>query len=495
MSDAPVSLRRRELARVPGVPERHPALLPLSVLQAALVFAWCWSRHNHFGSSAFDLGAYHSILWNVAFRGTPWNSLERAHQWSTHLELGLVPLVPFYRLYPSPAWLWLAESLTCAAAVIPLDALARRITGDRILGLVAAGAFLLAPQLVVGQMADFQPIALAVLPVAVMAWAIEVDSSRALALGSLAALLLREQLGFVVAVAAGLWVLRQGKRRAPPAAMLAALGAGISLLEIFVLLPALGSGSSTHYAAQYGSLGTGAEGALRTAATRPLDIMAAAFEGPRRLYVLEVVSGALPLVMLSLRSLRKSAWPLALAAPPLAVQLLSASPRKWDIHYGYGIPLLAAIVAASALALRWLRPGGGAGGMGERRLVALLWLGLTAIHLVIALPSPIGPGRPIDCSLVESPRAEALRKALSLVPADASISAQDNLVPHVAMRSEVHRWPDGQDTDELVLLDVDGRAPNVRSKGTLAAAARALRADPAFEVLVDDAGVILARRR
>jgi uncharacterized membrane protein len=494
----PASLRRREPARLPAVPARHPALVPLALAQAALVFAWCWARHQHFGSSSFDLGAYHSILWNVAFRGTPWNSIERAHQWSTHLEIGLAPLVPLYRVYPTPAWLWLCESVTCAAAVIPIDALARRITGDAVLGLVAAAAFLVAPQLVLGQLGDFQPLALSVLPIAVIAWAIEVDSSRGIALGSLAALLLREQLGFVVAIAAGLWVLRQGRRRAPPAAVLAVLAAGISLLEIFVLLPSIGSGSTAHYAAQYGGLGTGAEGAVRTAVARPLDLLAAAFEGPRRTYVLEVVSGALPLVLLSLRSLRKSAWPILLAAPPLAVQLLSAAPRKWDVHFGYGIPLLAAIAATSVLALRWLRPAppeGGAPRLGERRLVALLWLALSAIHLAIALPSPVGPGRPIDPALAGSPRAAAIAKALALVPADASISAQDDLVPHVAMRSEVHRWPDGENTDDLVLLDVDGPAPNVRSREVLAAAEGELRASPEFEILVDEAGVLLAKRR
>ena len=70
---APVSLRYL----VPRDPARHPLVIPLAVLYAAVIFVWCALRHRHFGSSAFELGAYHSVLWNVAYRGTPWNSLER----------------------------------------------------------------------------------------------------------------------------------------------------------------------------------------------------------------------------------------------------------------------------------------------------------------------------------------------------------------------------------------------------------------------------------
>ena len=117
------------------------------------------------------------------------------------------------------------------------------------------------------------------------------------------------------------------------------------------------------------------------------------------------------------------------------------------------------------------------------------------VHLASVLPSPVGPGRALDLAFAGSPRAAALGRAIALVPADASISAQDDIVPHVAARSEVHRWPDGIDTDDYVLLDAEGAAPNVRNRATLASFARELRTDPGFEVLLDEAGVILAKRR
>jgi uncharacterized membrane protein len=483
-------LARSLLAARPRIPERHPLVIPLAVAYAALIFGWCYLRHRHFGSSAFELGAYHTVLWNIAYRGTPWNSLERAHQWSTHLELGLAPLVPLYRIFPTPAWLWLAEGAACGAAALPLDALARRVTGDRVVGLLAAAAMLLTPQLVLGQVADFQPIALAILPMAVIAWAIEADSSRGLVLGSLWAILLREQLGAVVAVAAVLWVLRHGMRRAPPAFVLAVLAVTVSAVEIFYILPSFGSEESARYAAQYGSLGAGGGSHAH--------VLLGAFTAGRRAYLLGLVSGAFPLVVLSLRSLRRSAWPLLLGLPPLAVQLLSAEPRKWDLDYPYGVPVVAAIAAAAVLALRFL-PGETAGDearpdLDGRRIAAAAWLGMVVIHLASILPTPAGPGRALDPSFSHSLRAAALTQAIALVPADASITAQDDIVPHVAERSEIHRWPDGMDTDEYVLLDLEGNAANLRSRSHLVSAGRQLRGDPAFQLLVDQAGVILAKR-
>jgi uncharacterized membrane protein len=490
------------LSRIlPHFPARHPLVIPLAVAYAAILFAWCALRHAHFGSSAFELGAYHSLLWNVAHRGSPWNSLERAHQWSTHLELGLLPLVPLYRVAPSPAWLWLTEGLACGAAVLPIDALARRVTGDALIGLLAGAAMLLTPQLVLGQVADFQPIALAILPLAVMAWAIEADSSRGLVLGAVGAILLREQLGAVVAVAAPLWVLRHGMRRAPPAVALALTAIAVSWLEIYVILPSLGDEQAVRVAAQYGSLGGG------STAQR---FVGAILSADRRTYALGLASGALPLVFLSFRSLRRAAWPLLLGLPPLLVQLFSREYRKWDLHFPYGVPVVAAIAAAAVLALRFLPavtprtatvPAGAPADAKTspppnlRRLAVAGWLGLVVIHLASLFPSPVGPGRAIDPSFTGSPRAAALERAIGRVPADASISAQDDVVPHVATRSEVHRWPDGIDTDEYVLLDAAGAAPNVRSPGALTAAAAGLRVDPSFEVLLDEAGVILAKRR
>jgi uncharacterized membrane protein len=473
-------------------PPRHPLLIPLAAAYAAVVFAWLYLRHQHFGSAAFELGAYHSILWNVAIRHTPWNSLERSHQWSTHLEPVLLFLAPFYRVVASPVWLWLLECLGCAAAVLPIDAIARRVTGDAVVGLLAGLAMLVGPQLVLGQLADYHTLALCALPLAVIVWAIEVDSSRGLVLASAAAIGLREQMGAVVALAAVLWVVRHGWRRGPPAAILAIVALGIFATELFLIIPSFGTGQSAHLAAHYAGLGGSADEALRTAASRPLGVASTVLEMGRARYVIALMSGALPLAFLALRSLRKAAWPLVLALPPLAVQLVASASRKYDIHAPYGVPLVPLIAAAAVLALCFIPTDRY---RDARRLAAGGWLLLSLAHLAQLLPSPVGVGCPIDPGFEGSARQAAIQKAIAQVPQDLSISAQDNIVPHVATRSEVHLWPDGEATDDYVLLDSEGVASNVRNPASLTASARRLRANPRFELLVDEAGVVLAKRR
>jgi hypothetical protein len=269
------------------------------------------------------------------------------------------------------------------------------------------------------------------------------------------------------------------------------LAVGVSALEIFVVIPAFGSGQSFHYVAHYANLGAGADEALQTAASQPVRVIASLFDLNRARYVAELVGGAAPLVLLGLRSVRRSAWPLLLGLPQLLIQLLSSAWQKWSVNYPYGMPIVPLIGAAAVLALafvpteKWRE---------ARRLAVTAWISLTLLHLAGKIPSPVGQGRPIDLGFRGSARAAGLTKAIEALPQDASISAQDDVVPHVAARSEVHRWPDGQETDDYILLDAGGPAFNILNRAALSEAVRQLRADPHFEVVVDQGGVLLAKR-
>ena len=468
--------------------QRHPAFVTLVAGYAAAMLAWTLLRHQHFGSGV-DLGAYHSVFWNLAHRGTPYNAIERVHQWSNHLELGLVWLGIPYRLYATPVWLLVAQTLAVAAAAFPIEALARRITHDRLIASLAALAMLLTPQLVLANLADFHAATLCVLPVAVLAWGIEVDSPRAVGLSALAAVSLREQMGLLLFAAGVAWVIRHGRRRALPAAALALGGLAFFFVAVKWAIPAFGSGQSFRYMAQYNRLGGTADGVLSTAASGPLSFLAMAFHGDRKLFAIEIASGALPLLFLALRSIRRAAWPLLLAAPLLAVQLYSDDPAKWSIHTHYGAPLVPLFAAAAVMALGLLPAKGDA-----RAIVAAVWLSLVMMHDAQALPSPSGPGSAIDGGFSASPRGLALRRAIDAVPKDASISAQEDVVPHVASRVEIHAFPDGEASDDYVLLDREGAALRPHGGAAMDKAMARLRGSSDFTVLVDEAGVLLVRR-
>ena len=467
---------------------RHPAFVALVLIYAAGMLAWTILRHRHFGSGV-DLGAYHSVFWNLAYRGTPYNGVERVHQWSNHLELGLVWLGIPYRIQATPVWLLGAQTLAVAAAAFPIEAIARRITRDRLISTLAALAMLLTPQLLLADLADFHAATLCVLPIAVLAWGIEVDSPRAVGLAALAAISLREQMGLLLVAAGVAWVIRHGRRRLLAASALGIGGLAFFFIAVKWVVPAFGSGQSFRYMAQYNRLGGTADGVLATASREPLTFLAMAFQGDRKLFVLELASAALPLLLLSLRSARRAAWPLLLAAPLLAIQLYSDEPAKWSIQSHYGAPLVPLFAAAGVMALALLPKKGDL-----RTLAAAAWLSQGMMHDARALPSPFGPASAFDGAFSHSPRFAALRKAIAAVPPQASIAAQEDVVPHVASRADVHVFPDGEASDDYLLLDRDGAA--LRSGGTKSvdAAMDRLRTSASFSVLVDEAGVLLLER-
>ena len=467
---------------------RHPAFFAVVLAYAVAMTAWTILRHRHYGSGV-DLGAYHSVFWNLAHRGTPYNAIERVHQWSNHLEIGLVWLGIPYLIHASPLWLLVTQTLAVAAAAFPIEALTRRITGDRLISALTALAMLMTPQLVLAELADFHAATLCVLPMAVLAWGIEIDSRRTVALAALAALSLREQMGLLLVAAAVAWVIRHGKRRAFDASALALGGLGFFFVAVKWAIPAFGSGQSFRYMAQYNRLGGTADSVLSTAASGPLAFVSMAFQGDRKLFALAIASGALPLIFLSLRSLRRAAWPLLLAAPLLAVQLYSDDPAKWSIHSHYGAPLVPLFATAAVLALAFLPARGDA-----RAICAAAWLSLVLIHDTTTLPSLRGPGAAIDPGFSRSPRALALHAALLAVPKDASISAQEDVVPHVASRVDVHAFPDGEASDEYILLDREGAARRPGGAEAVDAARKRLKKADDVEVLIDDAGVLLVKR-
>jgi hypothetical protein len=64
----------------------------------------------------------------------------------------------------------------------------------------------------------------------------------------------------------------------------------------------------------------------------------------------------------------------------------------------------------------------------------------------------------------------------------------------VASRVEVHAFPDGEESDEYILLDRDGAARRPGGAQAIEEASARLRSSRDFEIVVDAAGVLLVKR-
>ena len=80
------------------------------------------------------------------------------------------------------------------------------------------------------------------------------------------------------------------------------------------------------------------------------------------------------------------------------------------------------------------------------------------------------------------------------IPRDAIVSGQFNLLPHVSQRQRAHIFPRIEDA-EYVFLDTQGVIEPFQTQEEYQAAVEALRADPAFEVISEQDGFILFRRK
>jgi uncharacterized membrane protein len=446
---------------------------------------WSILRHRHFGSAINDLGAYDNTFWNFAHRGILWNSPERVHQWSNHLELGLVWLWLPYRLAPSPIWLFLVQQISCAAAALPIESIVRRASGRPNLALMAVLAMLFTPQLMLAELYDFHSITALAFPLALLVWGVERDSWKWIAVAAVIALSVREQMGLAVAAAAGAWALRHGWRgRWPKQVGLAAVGIAVFLIEVLWLIPSFAGDRIFRYAAQYGRLGGSPAAAVRFAMLHPLRFVLLPFEGGRLLYLFLLMCGAIPLLLVALRSSRRTWWPLLIAAPLLAVQLFNDHSLAWNIHYQYGAPVVPLLAATAGLALSYLQ-------VNEQRWHARIWLGGVLLTACFATFVKLyGEGRPIDPEFPSSPRALALSKVLTIVPDGATVSALDRIGAHLAHRPTLHTWPSGEDEDQFVLLEAGGMKEEPEERQLVEAGIARLRRDPRFVVRFEEAGVI-----
>ena len=144
-----------------------------------------------------------------------------------------------------------------------------------------------------------------------------------------------------------------------------------------------------------------------------------------------------------------------LAGPSLGISLLSNNPLMHRMErYHYAAPVIPVILTAAVYGLDWLSRT--LAGKSKRRrfvlvnvlavliVVASLWYhyhrGFTALARSFSWPGRTSHHRMLD-------------EVIGEIPANAVISAQANLFPHVSQRERAYLWPDPRDK-EYVLLDV-----------------------------------------
>ena len=477
----------------------HPATFVLTAAIAVWIAVFSvlvWRRHVLFGTIDFDLGIHDQSIWLLS-RGHWFTTVRGLPIFGHHASFGYFLLVPFYWLGAGPQFLNLFQVVVLALGAIPLYLLARDRLVSPWAALVPAVVWLLQPSVQWFAWETFHPEVIAIVPVMCAYLAAERKHIGWYWVWIALAIVWKEDLALVVI---GLGLLYLIRRRWRLGAATVAVGAIWFASFAMVMVPHL-AGGQTVYGPLYGTLGDSPSEVARTAITDPGAVTSRLKDNGAGSYAGQLLApmAFTPLAAPSL---------LLLGAPQAVINLLSTANFTWDVRYHYAaIPLLAlalGMVEGIAAIDRWFRR--------RRRAPSARWvvLGVTLAMALFASrmwgPSPLSV-RYHDGYWPDTRYAygtDAKKEAVAAIPTGAPVSADYNLVPHLAHRELVYTFPnpwissnygvDGvsrnADPTRVQWIAVNTYVLDVNSRALL----DDLIGDGEFVVQSDNDGVLVARR-
>ncbi|MGW0706056.1 DUF2079 domain-containing protein [Streptomyces sp. NPDC002643] len=295
------------------------------------------------GTRSWDLGIFEQAVRAYAHLQAPIVDLKGPgfNVLGDHFSPVTALLAPFYRLFPSPVTLLVAQAALFALSAVPVTRAATRALG-RARGLAIGIAYGLSWGLQQAVDFDFHEICFAVPLIAFSLEALLAQRWRAALLWALPLILVKEDQGATIAAIAVVVALRARRRGAtrvvPYALGVASFGAVAALMIFTMIIPAFNTAGGYDYWSKVGETGpfTSADVKIRTL-----------------LWLLVPTTG-----LLALRS------PLLLVAlPTIGWRFLSSDPHFWGTDWHYSavlmpivfLALVDALPAARSSPRPWLR--------------------------------------------------------------------------------------------------------------------------------------------
>lgn len=412
-------------------------LLLAMVLYLIALGAMSSLRHYNFQTQTWDLGAFVQTFWNTSHGRIMQNNLEEVrNHFGVHMSPFLLLLAPGYVVFQTPYYLLIIQTLALALGAWPLYLLARRVLQNERISLLVAVGYLLYPPLQWVNLFDFHEIAFFVPLMLAALCFIEAENWK-LAAFFLALSASVEENAVLAVLFAGIYLIVRKKFKA--GFWTTGLSMLFFVLAIKVFMPAAGGGLLR--LDRYSHLGGNIPEILQNFITHPKLFWDTVFVGPKMLYVfwLLVPIGFLPL-------LSGRAW--ILLIPGLLQNLLTLFEFQFSSFYQYDAILIPGLWAGVVFGLKFLLDRW----PGASRIFAAGFV--FAVLLGFFFRSPLNPvGFPVAL-FRSSPHWDAFRQMLKLVPPEASVAAQTNLVPHLAEREHIYNLGREPFLADAVLVDL-----------------------------------------
>lgn len=450
------------------------ALLTIVAFLAYLTLSlarWCrWENPS------WDLAIFEQAVKGYANLGAPIVSIKGPdfNQLGDHFSPLLALLAPFYRMFPSPVTLLVAQCVLVALSIIPITATARRILGPWPgLGIGFAYAFAWGIQSAID--VQFHEYALAVPLLAFGMAAFLGERWRASAIWIVLLLGVKEDLGLTVAAfGAVLWL--RGQRKL--GWIVAGTGVAGMALVVGVIVPAFNPHGRYDY---WGKLGEGS--GEQSGAVASVVRLATEFFSPS----VKLQTIVLLLVITAFVAVRS---PLTLVIVPTMIWRFAGSTEfYWGTTWHYSIILMPVMFAAAIDGLRLLRESP-RGWLRAYARVAPALMVIVAVVLTFHYPfkdlwNPQTYQR--------SDRVAAAERAVAAVPPGATVASDRGLIVQLANDHEVF-WIS---TDPSVRPDyvvIDEWAWGSNPPHDIVAYVEGLFPGTEYEVVFDEADYVVVAR-
>jgi uncharacterized membrane protein len=408
-----------------GRPDWVPWLIALAVFAAYLPISLF--RYLRLDPTSWDLGIFTEYVKQYAHLHAPIVDIRGAgfNLLGDHFHPIVALLAPFFRVFPTPVTLLVAQALLAAVSVVPVSRAAADKLGTgagRAIG--AAYGFSWGLQQMVNY--DFHEIAFAVPLLACSLSALVRGRMRAAVWWALPLVFVKEDQGFTLA-AIGLLMVIVYKR--PRAGMFLAIwGLAWSFLAIIVIIPHF---SPTHHYLYWTDGGTVSPVGGHFSVTGVVSQLATGW--PTKVPTLALI--LLPTAFLALRS------PLVLAAlPSLALRFVGTNSAYWGTAWHYNATVMPIVfIAAIDGMIRIRAASADRTARGPNRLAALLARNGAALMLgiaaALAFQFPLSQlWTPQTYSIDQ--HVAAARAAMARVPDGATVATDLDLLAPLAARTD-----------------------------------------------------------
>jgi len=468
------------------------AVVGMMLLYAAYISTYSVQKHWTFQTTGYDLSLYVQSLWNTLhgdfLRLTVAPGVRHFLSW--YFTPSVVLLTPVYALWPSPVTLLIVQSVVVALGAWPVFRLAKEQVDAPWLAAGYACIYLVFPALLAANLYDFHGITLTA-PLLIWTWYLA-QRRRWIAFGVVAAITagFREEAALSLIMMALLLVADPTRRRA---GIWTVIGSAIWFVLLVMIAVPMVRATSVYMdqISRFGYLGSSPAQVLTNLVAHPQLVLNEMSRPEKIGYLLHLFApvGYLPVFA-----------PVMLlpVLPTLVMNLMAAYPPAYSpVLFQYNAPLPPFIVLAAAMGsgrlARWI-------GAHSARRRSLAHVGLLAFTLFMSAGYQLKLGYlPFSPTFhwpqITSHHQLGLQIAES-IPPDATVSAQNQLAPHVSNRRTVYIFPYVAEAD-YVFLDstlIAFLSYNARDAEEVNRMTQQLLVDPRYTLVLQQDGYLLLKR-